>query len=139
MSYIYFKYESIWRWRQIYFFHRIGPLGWFGLIVAMSMDVYIWEDVPWWLSHQKSGNFCPSLCPHCWLFNHIWSLLINSSEPIGRDKSFYAKIYTKNIWIRSAIKFKLSWIFGGQFFKSHISYTGRAFDLTFKTKIRTGP
>ena len=43
------------------------------------VDWHIWEDSPWWLSHQKIGNFCPSLCPHCALFNHIWSLLMISS------------------------------------------------------------
>ena len=36
----------------------------------------------------KIGNFCPSLCLHCGLFNHILSLLGISSEPIGKGKSF---------------------------------------------------
>ena len=53
----------------------------------------IWEDSPWWLSHQIVRNFCPSLCPHCGVFNHIWSILILSSEPIGRGKSLYEKIW----------------------------------------------
>ena len=34
----------------------------------------IWEDLPWWLSHQKVGNFCLALCPHFGLLNHIFSL-----------------------------------------------------------------
>ena len=45
------------------------------------------RDLPWWLSHPKIGNFSPSLCPHCGLFNHIWSLLVISSEPTGRSES----------------------------------------------------
>ena len=53
----------------------------------------IWEELPWWLSHQKFGNFLPSLCPHWGLFNHIWSLLVISSESIGRSESYYAKIW----------------------------------------------
>ena len=38
---------------------------------SRDVSIYIWEDSPGWLSHQKLGNFCPSLCPHCGLFNHI--------------------------------------------------------------------
>ena len=44
----------------------------------------ILEDSPWWLFHQQIGNCCPSLCPHCGLFQHIWSLFIIWFEPIGR-------------------------------------------------------
>ena len=51
-----------------------------------------------------------------------------SSEPIGRGESYYARIWAKFVCIHSAIKFKLSWIFGWQFLKSYISKTGRAFD-----------
>ena len=40
----------------------------------------------------KFGNFSPPLCPHWGLFNHIRSLLVLSSEPIGRSESLYAKI-----------------------------------------------
>ena len=42
----------------------------------------------------KNWEFCPSLCPHCVLFNQIWSLLLISSEPIGRGESWYAKIWS---------------------------------------------
>ena len=35
----------------------------------------------------KKFNFSPSLCPHWGLFNHMLSLLVISSEPIGRSKS----------------------------------------------------
>ena len=42
----------------------------------------IWEDLPWWLSHQKTGNCSPSLCPYWGLFNYICCLLVISSEPI---------------------------------------------------------
>ena len=52
---------------------------------------HLWEDLPWWLSHQKIGNFCPSFSLHWGLFNHIWSLLGISSEPRGRSESWYAK------------------------------------------------
>ena len=65
------------------------------------------------------GNCCPSLCPHYGLFNHIWSLLMISSEPLGRGKSLYAKILSQKFCIHLAIKFKLSWNFGWKFFKSH--------------------
>ena len=90
---------------------------------------YIWEDLPWWLSHQEVGNFCPSLYPHYGLFHYMLSLLMLSSEPIGKGESYYAKIWAKFFCIHSAIKFKLSWNFGWQFLKSYISKTGRAFDL----------
>ena len=36
---------------------------------------------------QKIGNFSPSLCPHSGLFNNVGSLLVSSSEPIGRSES----------------------------------------------------
>ena len=61
----------------------------------LTDSFHIWEDLPWWLSTQKIGNFCPSLCPLCGLFNNIWSLLMISSEPIGRSESKYAKIWSK--------------------------------------------
>ena len=35
----------------------------------------------------KNWEFCPSLCPHCGLFNHIGSLLMILSQHIGRVKS----------------------------------------------------
>ena len=28
-------------------------------IPAYLIYIYIWEDLPWWLSHQKIGNFAP--------------------------------------------------------------------------------
>ena len=55
---------------------------------SSSRHVHIWEDLPWWIiSHQKIGNFFPSFCLHWGLFNHIWSLFVISSEPIGRSES----------------------------------------------------
>ena len=35
----------------------------------------------------KNWNFGPYLCPHWGLFNYIQSILMISSEPIGRKKS----------------------------------------------------
>ena len=69
----------------------------------------------------KNMDFLPFLCPLCGLFNYIWSILMISYEPIGRGESYYAKNMIKNLCIHWAIKFKLSKIFGWQFFKSHIS------------------
>ena len=62
-----------------------------------ALFAHIWEDLPWWLSHKK-WEFSPSLCPHLGLFNHIWSLLVISSEPIGRSESWYAKIWSKKMF-----------------------------------------
>ena len=59
--------------------------------------IYIWEDLPWRLSHQKFGNYPPSLGQHWGLFNHIWSLLVLSSDPIGRSESKYAKNMIKKV------------------------------------------
>ena len=56
-------------------------------IYSLYFGEHIWEDLPWWLSHQKIGNFCPYLCPHCWLFNNTWSILMISAKPIGRSES----------------------------------------------------
>ena len=61
------------------------------VVTPNGKSVDIWEDLPWWLSHQKIQNISPSLCPHLGLFNNIWSLLVISSEPIGRSQSKYEK------------------------------------------------
>ena len=78
---------------------------------------------------KKLKIFPLSLYPHWGLFNQISSLLVISSEPIGRSESYYAKIWSKNLCIHSAIKFKLSWIFNWQFSKWQISQTRRALYL----------
>ena len=56
-------------------------------IYICNKNIFIWEDLPSLLSHQKFGNFPPSLLPHWGLFNHIWSLLVISSESLDRSES----------------------------------------------------
>ena len=49
--------------------------------------VYIWEDLPWWLSHQKKWDFLALFMYILLIIQpHLKPLMI-SSEPIGRSKS----------------------------------------------------
>ena len=80
------------------------------------------------ISTKKLGIFA-LLYVHIVDFSTTFEFLMILSEPIGRGESLYAKIWSTNFCIHSAIQFKLSWYFGWQFLQSNFSQSWRAVDL----------
>ena len=72
----------------------------------------IWENLPQWLSPQKIGNFCSSLCPYWGLFNHIWSLLVISSEASHNMQQKNEKKYLHSLsnQIQTFLNFELEFL-----------------------------
>ena len=57
--------------------------------ICFPIHLHIWEDSPWWLSHQKLGTFA-LLFFHIDDYSNTFEVfLLISSEPIGNNELFH--------------------------------------------------